>query len=259
MAAAGAKGGLVEGKVALVTGGASGIGRASAYAFAREGARVVVCDLNGAGGEETANAIRKDGAEAVFVRADVSDEAQVESLVQRVIDTYGRLDCAHNNAGITGAVGALHEIPLEGWERTLAVNLTSVFLCMKHEIRAMLKQGGGAIVNTSSGAGFVPTPALSPYCASKHGILGLTKTAALENAKTGIRVNAVCPGGVDTPMLRKYMSGSPAMEKLIRASQPGGRLGKPEEIAEATVWLCSDRASFVSGESMLVDGAAIGR
>ncbi len=259
MSAAAERGGLVDGKVALVTGGASGIGRASAIAFAREGARVVVCDLNGAEGEETANAIRKDGGEASFVRVDVSDEAQVESLVKRVVEAHGRLDCAHNNAGITGAVGALHEIPLEGWQRTLAVNLTSVFLCMKHEIQAMLKQGGGAIVNTSSGAGVVPTPALSPYCASKHGILGLTKTAALENAKTGVRVNAICPGSIDTPMLRKYMSGNPAIEKMIRAGQPGGRLGSPEEIAEAAVWLCSDRASFVSGESMLVDGAAIGR
>jgi NAD(P)-dependent dehydrogenase (short-subunit alcohol dehydrogenase family) len=251
-------GGLVEGKVVLVTGAASGIGRASALVFAREGAKVVACDIDEKGGDETLGLVREAGGEGEFLRTDVAREEQVEALVAYAVERFGRLDCAHNNAGITGAVGAVHQIDLAGWERTLTVNLTSVFLCMKHEIRVMLEQGGGAVVNTASGAGFVPTPTLSPYCASKHGILGLTKTAAVENARTGIRVNAVCPGSIDTPMLRAYMK-DPQIEKLIRAGQPGGRLGDPAEIAEAAVWLCSDRASFVSGESMLVDGAAIAR
>jgi NAD(P)-dependent dehydrogenase (short-subunit alcohol dehydrogenase family) len=250
--------GLLAGKAALVTGAASGIGAASARAFAREGARVVLCDLDERG-EAVAEEIRKSGADARFVRADVADEGAVADLVRAVIDAHGRIDCAHNNAGITGALGQVQDIELEGFERTLRANLTSMFLCLKHEIRAMRAQGGGAIVNTSSGAGLIPTPGLSPYCASKHGLLGLTKTAALENAKTGVRVNAICPGAIDTPMLQRFMGVDPSVEKLIRAGQPGGRLGQPEEIAEAAVWLCSDRASFVSGESMLVDGAAVCR
>ncbi len=251
--------GLLTGRGVLVTGGASGIGRAACLAFAREGARVLLSDVNDAGGEETAAAVRAAGGDARFLHADVSDEGQVEGLVKEAVAAFGRLDCAFNNAGITGAVGPLHEIDLEGFERTLRTNLTGVFLCMKHEIRAMLGQGGGAIVNTSSGAGVVATPTLSPYCASKHAILGLTKTAALEHARTGIRINAICPGSVDTPMLQRYMGNNPGIEKLIRAGQPGGRLGRPEEIAEAAVWLCSDRASFVSGASIFVDGAAVGR
>jgi NAD(P)-dependent dehydrogenase (short-subunit alcohol dehydrogenase family) len=250
--------GLVEGKVALVTGAASGIGRAAALAFAREGARVLASDVDAAHGEETAARVRAAGAEARFVAADVTDEAAVEALLRAALDAFGRLDCALNNAGITGAKGLLQDIEREGFERTLTVNLTSVFLCMKHELRVMRAQGSGAIVNTSSGAGVVPAPGLSPYCASKHAILGLTRTAAVENARSGVRVNAICPGSVDTPMLRAFMQ-DPEAERMIRASQPGGRLGTAEEIAEAAVWLCSDRASFVSGASLLVDGAAVAR
>lgn len=250
---------LLEDRCILVTGGASGIGRAACLAFAREGARVLLSDVNLAGGEETAAALRAAGGEARFVQADVGDEAQVEGLVKATVQSFGRIDGAFNNAGITGAVGPLHEIDRERFEQTLRTNLVGVFLCMKHEIRAMLAQGGGAIVNTSSGAGVVATPTLSAYCASKHAILGLTKTAALEHARTGIRVNAICPGSIDTPMLQRYMGNNPGIEKLIRAGQPGGRLGRPEEIAEAAVWLLSDRASFVSGASIFVDGAAIGR
>ena len=251
--------GLVEGKVALVTGAASGIGRASALAFAREGARVSVSDVDEPGGAATVEAIVAAGGEALFVRADLAEEAAVEALVRRTLEAFGRLDCAHNNAGITGAVGNLETIELAGFERTLRNNLTSVFLCMKHELRVMRAQGSGAIVNTASGAGVIATPALSPYCASKHAVLGLTKTAALENARSGVRVNAVLPGAIDTPMLRRFMGIGSEVERLIRAGQPGGRLGEPAEIAEAVVWLCSDRASFVSGASLLVDGAAVNR
>lgn len=251
--------GLVEGKVALVTGAASGIGRASALAFAREGARVSVSDVDEPGGAATVEAIVAAGGEALFVRADLAEEAAVEALVRRTLEAFGRLDCAHNNAGITGAVGNLETIELAGFERTLRNNLTSVFLCMKHELRVMRAQGSGAIVNTASGAGVIATPALSPYCASKHAVLGLTKTAALENARSGVRVNAVLPGAIDTPMLRRFMGIGSEVERLIRAGQPGGRLGEPAEIAEAAVWLCSDRASFVSGASLLVDGAAVNR
>lgn len=250
---------MLEGKVALVTGAASGIGRASAFAFAREGARVVLADVALEEGESVAAAIREAGGDARFQATDVREEAQVVALIAAAVEAFGRLDCAHNNAGVSGAEGAVHDLELEGFEGTLRINLIGVFLCMKHELRAMRKAGKGSIVNTSSGAGVVAAPGLAPYCVSKHGILGLTKTAALENARTGIRVNAICPGSVDTPMLQAHMGRSPAVEKMIRSSQPGGRLGTPEEIAEAAVWLCSDRASFVSGASLFVDGAAVGR
>lgn len=251
--------GLVEGKAALVTGAASGIGREAVLLFAAEGARVLACDADAGGGEATAEAAREAGGEARFLRADVTVEAEVEAAVRACVDAFGRLDCAFNNAGISGAGGLLHQIEREGWERTLAVNLTGVFLCMKHEIPAMIAGGGGAIVNTSSGAGVIGVPGMAPYCASKHAILGITKTAAMENARSGVRVNAVCPGSTDTPMLQAIMARDPGVEKLVRASLPGGRLGAPAEIAQAVVWLCSDRASYVSGESMLVDGGAVAR
>jgi len=250
---------MVEGKVALVTGAATGIGRATARAFAREGAHVVLADIDADVGREAAEAIAKEGGSASFHAADVRDEAQVEALVRHAVERHGRLDCAHNNAGVSGPMAALHQTGLDSFEQTLAVNLRGVFLCMKHEIQVMLGQRSGAIVNTASGAGVIAVPGLSPYCASKHAILGLTKTAAVENARTGIRINAVCPGTIDTPMLQASMQQSPQMEKLIRASQPSGRFGRPDEIAEAVVWLCSERASFVSGESMLVDGASVAR
>ena len=252
-------GGLVEGKVVLVTGAASGIGKASATIFAREGARVMLSDRDESAGKEVAAAIRSRGGETLFQAADVTDEVQVEALVAGAVEAFGRLDAAHNNAGITGAVGAVPDVSLEDWRRTLETNLTSIFLCMKHELRVMQKAGRGAIVNTASGAAIVATPALSAYSASKHGLLGLTKTAALENARTGVRINAILPGCIDTPMLESFMSLSEESEKMIRASQPGGRLGTPEEIAEAAVWLCSDRASFVSGASLAVDAAAVCR
>jgi len=247
--------GLVEDKVALVTGAASGIGRATAQALAREGARVMLSDLDDDAGQKTAATL----AEARYVHCDVTSEDSVKAMVAATLDAFGRLDCAVNNAGITPVPGPLHDLALDEWNRTLAINLTSVFLCMKYEIPVMQKQGAGAIVNMASGAGIVPTPGLVGYCASKHGVLGITKTAAVENATTGVRVNALCPGCTDTPMLRTTMDRDPQIEKMILASLPGGRLGNPEEVAEAAVWLCSDRASFVSGDSMLVDGAAVAR
>jgi NAD(P)-dependent dehydrogenase (short-subunit alcohol dehydrogenase family) len=251
--------GLVAGKSALVTGGGSGIGRATALLLAREGARVFVCDLNEAGARESARMIESAGGEARAARTDVSNEAEVAAVVRAAWDAFGRLDCAVNSAGVPGATGPLHEVDAEGWLQTLAVNLTGVFLCMKHELIAMVAAGGGSIVNIASGAGIIGVPGMGPYCATKHGVLGLTKTAAIENAARGVRVNAVCPGTTDTPMVRASLERGPELEKMIRASLPGGRLGRPEEIAEAAVWLCSDRAGFVSGESMLVDGSTVSR
>ena len=252
-------GGLVEGKVALVTGAGSGIGRGSALVFAREGAKVAVADVNAESGAETVRLIRAAGGVAEFIRCDVASDDEVAAAIRRVVELWGRLDCAHNNAGITTTGGPLHEITLEEWNRTLAVNLSGVFHCMRHEIPVMLKQGGGAIVNTSSGAGVVAAKGLAHYCATKHGILGLTKTAAQELARTAVRVNAVCPGVVETPTLLAYMERSPEIAKQINNSTARGVMGKPEEIGETVVWLCSDRASYVNGEAMLVDGGTVAR
>jgi NAD(P)-dependent dehydrogenase (short-subunit alcohol dehydrogenase family) len=251
--------GLVEGKVALVTGGGSGIGRSTASLFAREGAQVLVADIVEEGAQESVDSIRASGGEAELFVLDVSDEHQVLALLDRCVEQFGRIDCALNNAGISGPQGLLHQIDFAEWSRTLAINLGGVFLCMKHEIPLMQKQGAGAIVNMASGAGMIATPGMSPYCAAKHGVLGITRTAAVENAQTGVRINAVCPGSIDTPMLRSAMQVDPMVEKMIRANMPIGRLGEPHEIAEAVVWLCSERASLVSGHSMLVDGAALAR
>jgi NAD(P)-dependent dehydrogenase (short-subunit alcohol dehydrogenase family) len=246
-----------DGKVALVTGAGSGIGRASALAFAREGACVVVVDKDDIKGEETVLLVEKDGGEAVFVHADVSIAADVEAMVGRALDCFGRIDCAHNNAGVVGHAAATHQCTEENWDRTVAINLKGVWLCMRHEIPQMLIQGGGAIVNTSSGAGLVGFPGLPAYVASKHGIVGLTRAAALEYAHAGIRVNAICPGTTLTPMLEGFMGGDPEMEAAMRAAQPIGRMASPDEIAEAAVWLCSDAASFVTGHPLVVDGGAL--
>jgi NAD(P)-dependent dehydrogenase (short-subunit alcohol dehydrogenase family) len=251
--------GLLADKAALVTGGASGIGRATCEAFAREGARVLVCDVDEAAGKDTAAHICAAGGEALFLRVDVTIESDVEAAVAKVVEAWGRLDCAVNNAGVTGKGGTLGQLSLDEWTRVIGINLTGVFLCLTHELRVMQKQGSGAIVNVASGAGVIAVPAMPHYCASKHGVLGLTKTAAVENARSGVRVNAVCPGSTDTPMLRATIDASPEIERLVMKSLPGGRLGLPDEIAEAALWLCSDRASFVTGESMLVDGGAVAR
>ena len=248
---------LLRGKVAVVTGASSGIGRASALVFAREGAKVVVADVIVAGGEETVRLIKAAGGEALFVKADMAKAAEVEAMVNTAIATYGRLDCAHNNAGVEGAMGTTADYTEADWDRVIRVNLTGVWLCMKYEIPQMLKEGGGAIVNTASGAGLVGVPRMPAYVASKHGVVGLTRTAALEYAKSGVRVNAVCPGVIQTPMVERVTAKRPGMAERMAAAEPVGRMGKPEEIAEAVVWLCSDAASFVTGHAMSVDGGAV--
>jgi NAD(P)-dependent dehydrogenase (short-subunit alcohol dehydrogenase family) len=210
-------------------------------------------------GQQTLRRIRDAGGEADFWRVDVAQESEVEAMVAHCVEHFGRLDCAVNNAGISGPSGGLETIELPDWNRVLAVNLTGVFLCMKHELLRMREQKAGSIVNMSSGAGLIATPGLAPYSASKHGVLGITRAAAVENARQGIRINAVCPGSIDTPMLRAAMDADSAVEKMIRASMPIGRLGEAEEVAEAVVWLCSDRASLVTGHSMGVDGASVAR
>ncbi len=244
----------LDGRVALVTGGSSGIGRATALCFAAEGAKVVVADVDAKGGEETAVMINDKGGDAVFTGADVSQASQVEAMVNKAVEAYGRLDCAYNNAGIDGGMGLVHEYPEDDWDVQIGVNLKGVWLCMKYEIAQMLRQGSGAIVNTSSIRGLVAGPGRSCYSACKHGVIGLTKTAAIEYAKDGIRVNAVCPGVTITPMTQPYFeSGEMSAGREIE-KHPIGRPGVPEEIAESVVWLCSDDASFVTGHAMSVDG-----
>lgn len=249
--------GMFEGKVALVTGASSGIGRAAAIAFAREGAKVVVSDIDAAGGADTVRMIADAGGEAFFVRADVSQADRVENLVNESVGRYGRLDFAFNNAGIEGEQALTGDCSEQNWDRVLSVNLKGTWLCMKHEIPHMLKQGKGAIVNMSSVAGLIGYRNIPAYVASKHGVIGLTKTAALEYATTGIRINAVCPGVIRTPMVERFVGGTPEGEEQMIASEPIGRLGVPEEVAEAVVWLCSDAASFVLGHAMVIDGGLV--
>jgi NAD(P)-dependent dehydrogenase (short-subunit alcohol dehydrogenase family) len=247
--------GRLEGRAGLVTGAASGIGRACAIRFAQEGAAVVVADLESAraGGQETVQAIRDQGGEATFLACDVSRGEDCERVVAETVERYGRLDWAHNNAGI-GVHRRLHETADEEFDRVIAVNLRGTFLGMKHQIRHMLEAGGGAIVNTSSNAGLRAVRLLSAYTASKHGIGGLTKNAAVEYADEGIRVNAVCPGAIMTPLMARE---SPERQREILRPQALSRFGAPEEVAAAVVWLCSDDASFVTGIEMPVDAGSV--
>ena len=248
---------LFDGKVALVTGAADGIGRASALAFAREGARVVVADVAEAGGKETVRLIADQGGEAIFVPCDVTRSADVRALVDRAVETYGRLDAAHNNAGITTPQVAAADITEEDFDRTLAVNLKGVWLCMKYEVPAMLASGGGAIVNAGSSAAVVGLPLFGGYTASKHGVAGLTRSAALDYAKLGVRINCVCPGATRTRMMLGAIEENPERGEIISRTIPIGRMGEPEEVAELAVWMCSDRASFVVGVVVSADGGTV--
>jgi len=241
------------GKVALVTGGASGIGRAIALAFARRQAKVAVADVQVNGGHETMQMLSDVGGEGMFVRADVSKATDVEALIQEVVKEYGRLDYAANNAGIGGAIMRTAECTESTWDSVIDVNLKGVWLCMKQEIQQMLKQGSGSIVNMAAAGGLAGFERLPAYVASKHGVVGLTKTAVLEYATAGIRVNAVCPGIIRTPNLQRM----PESESKMIPLEPMGRLGYPEEIAEAVVWLCSDAASYVTGHPLVVDGGML--
>ena len=250
--------GTLQDKVMLVTGGASGIGRATCLALAREGAKVVVSDVDERGGEETVGFITQKGGQAKFIRADVANKDQVEALVQGVVDAYGRLDGAFNNAGIEGKPANTIDCTDENFDRTIDINVKGVWLCMRAELRQLQKQGeGGSIVNTASVAGLVGFETLPAYVASKHAVIGLTKTAALEFAKSKVRVNAVCPGVIETPMIDRLFAEIPEAREGFKAAEPVGRYGKPEEIAEATAWLLSDAASFVTGVAMPVDGGLV--
>lgn len=242
--------------VTIVTGAGSGIGRSAALRFAEEGSSVVAADVDVEGGEETVKEIESMGGEATFVETDVSDWKDVQTMVETAVEEYGGLDYAFNNAGIEGETEVASDQPLENWDQVIGVNLKGVFLGMKAQLPAMLESGGGAIVNNASIAGVVGFPEMTPYVASKHGVLGLTKTAALEYSQQGVRVNAVCPGVIDTPMLERSSEASGTVDQAIAAT-PIGRLGEPEEIGDVAVWLCSEDASFVTGETMVVDGGYV--
>lgn len=246
-----------EEKVALVTGGGSGLGRACSQLLAGRGARVVVADVDDEGGAATVAECEAAGGEATYVRTDVTKEAEVAAAVAAAVEGWGRLDVAINNAGINGPTKPVADYTLEEWNAVMAVNLNGIFLGLRHEVPQMLRQGGGAIVNTSSGAGLVGFALLPAYVASKHAVLGLTKAAALAYVQAGVRVNAVCPGSTRTPLLEGFMAQSPEIERAMEQSAPIGRLARPEEIAEAMVWLCSDAASFVVGHALSVDGGAV--
>jgi NAD(P)-dependent dehydrogenase (short-subunit alcohol dehydrogenase family) len=246
--------GLVDGKVALVTGAGSGIGRAAALVFAKEGAKVIVSDMMVESGEETVKMIKEAGGEATFIKADVSQESDVQMMISKSVETYGRLDCAVNNAGIDGDTALTADCTRENWDRVIGINLTGVFLGLKYQIPQMQKQGGGAIVNIASTMGVVAHQNVPAYVASKHGVVGLTKSTALGYVKEKIRVNAVCPGNTRTAILDHVMNRMPEIYEALMAATPIDRLAEPEEIANAVVWLCSDSASYVSGHAMVVDG-----
>jgi len=243
-----------EGKVALVTGGASGIGRATTMLFAKKGAKVVIADIDVKGGEKTEQMIKEQGGEAMFVKTDVSKTAEVEALVKKIVEKYGRLDCASNNAAVEDEMALLADCNEDNFDRSIRINLKSVWACMKYEIPQMIRQGGGAIVNTASIAALVSIPQQSAYSAAKAGVLALTRTAALEYVKSGIRINGVCPGGVNTQINVRLGLINATGETLVPTSAPIGRRAEPEELAETVVWLCSDSASYVVGHTLVVDG-----
>jgi NAD(P)-dependent dehydrogenase (short-subunit alcohol dehydrogenase family) len=247
-----------NGKVALITGAGSGIGRATVVAFAREGAKIVVVDLNEAKGEETAALARAENTDAIFVRANVAQRADVEAMVHAAVDQYGRLDIAHNNAGIPGVQAPLADYPEEAWDEVIAINLKGVWLSMKYELQYMTAHGGGVIVNTSSAAaGLKGSRNVSAYVASKHGIIGITKAAALEYARSNVRVNAICPGTIHTAMIDRFAHSDERILEQYAEGEPVGRLGTPEEVASAVLWLCSDGAGFVTGATLTVDGGRL--
>jgi NAD(P)-dependent dehydrogenase (short-subunit alcohol dehydrogenase family) len=246
----------LKGKVAIVTGGGSGLGRATAIALAHEGARVAVADVNEKSASDTADAIVSAGGAAFALRTDVSQSPDVKELVAETVRRFGRLDCAFNNAGVEGGAFLTGQYPEEEWDRVISINQKGVMLCMKYEIEQMLVAGGGAILNTSSGAGIRGLAYQSAYSTSKHAIIGLTRTAAVEYARKGIRVNAICPGFIDTGLTRVVLNKKPELEEKYKKLVPLGRFGKEEEVAEAAVWLLSDASSFVTGHALVLDGGA---
>jgi len=245
------------GKVAIVTGGAFGIGRATALAFAQSGAKVAVVDWKE--NHETINAIKAMGGEAIFISCNVADPGQVEQMVKTTVSTFGRLDYAFNNAGIEGSPAPTEQCTIENWDQTININLRGAWLCMKYEIPEMLKSGGGAIVNCASIAGLVGFHGMPAYVASKHGMVGLTKTAALDLAQSGIRVNALCPGVIKTEMIDRFTGGNKEAEQQLAAGEPMGRMGTPQEMADVVIWLCSDRSSFVTGQAIAADGGWVAK
>lgn len=248
----------LEGKVALITGGASGIGRTTAEFYAREGAKVLVSDVDQEGGKETAHRIQSSGGQAVFVEADVSNPTDCEDMVAAAVDQFGQLDIACNNAGIAGEENLIADYSIEGWQQLVSINLSGVFYCMKYEIQAMLESGGGSIVNISSILGKVGFAGAPAYVSSKHGVVGLTETAAVEYGKDNIRVNAVGPGFISTPMISAMEENEEAYQQLVNM-HPIGRIGEPEEVAELIIWLSSDKASFVTGSYYPIDGGYLAR
>lgn len=246
-----------RGKVALVTGGGSGIGRAVALAFAQRGASVVIADIDAAHGLQMQHAIEQMGGAAAFIATDVAADGAVKQLLENIVQRYGRLDYACNNAGVEGATAALADVEERDWDKTIGVDLKGVWLCMKYQCRQMLQQGQGAIVNIASIMGQVGAPGIAPYVAAKHGVIGLTRAGALDYAKQGLRINAVCPGGIYTPIIERALQHIPAVVDALKNATPQGDLGQPEDIANAVLWLCSNEAKFITGQTLVVDGGYV--